>query len=77
ISFESDQFRSATARTVQNTQKLIEVGFEYVCEFSEVKIFKKEATKMFEKTCLKLVLFSSLILKSQSDCFLMRLLLFD
>jgi integrase len=41
ISFESDQFHSATAKTVQDAQKLIEAGFEYVCEFNEVKIFKK------------------------------------
>jgi hypothetical protein len=41
ISFESDQYHSATAKTVQDAQKLIEAGFEYVCEFNEVKIFKK------------------------------------
>jgi len=38
---ESDQFHSATAKTVEDAQKLIEAGFEYVCEFDEVKIFKK------------------------------------
>ena len=41
ISFESDQFHSATAKTVQDAQKLIEAGFEYVCEFKKFKIFKK------------------------------------
>ncbi len=41
ISFESDQFHSATAKTVLDAQKLIEAGFEYVCEFNETKIFKK------------------------------------
>ena len=41
ISFESDQFHSATAKTVLDAQKLIEAGFEYVCEFNEIKIFKK------------------------------------
>jgi len=41
ISFENDEFRSATATTVQNAQKLIEAGFEYVCEFNEVKIFRR------------------------------------
>jgi len=41
ISFESDQFHSATAKTVQDAQKLIESGFEYVCEFNEVKLFRK------------------------------------
>jgi integrase len=41
ISFESDQYHSATAKTVIDAQKLIEAGFEYVCEFNETKIFKK------------------------------------
>jgi integrase len=41
ISFENDEFHSATATTVQDAQKLIEAGFEYVCEFNEVKIFRK------------------------------------
>ena len=41
ISFESDQFHSATAKTVLDAQKLIEAGFEDVCEFNETKIFKK------------------------------------
>ena len=41
ISFQNDDFFSATAKTVQDAQKLIEAGFEYVCEFSDVKIFKK------------------------------------
>jgi hypothetical protein len=41
INFESDEFHSATAATVQEAQKLVEAGFEYVCEFGEVKIFRK------------------------------------
>ncbi len=41
ISFQNDDFFSATAKTVQDAQKLIEAGFEYVCEFNETKIFKK------------------------------------
>jgi integrase len=41
ISFENDEFHSATATTVQDAQKLIEAGFEYVCEFNEVKIFRR------------------------------------
>jgi integrase/transposase-like protein len=41
ISFESDEYFSATAKTVQDAQKLVEAGFDYVCEFNEVKIFKK------------------------------------
>jgi len=41
INFESDEFHSATAKTVQEAQKLVEAGFEYVYEFNDVKIFKK------------------------------------
>jgi integrase len=41
ISFENDDFHSATAKTVQEIQKLVEAGFEYVCETDEVKIFRK------------------------------------
>jgi hypothetical protein len=41
ISFENDEYYSATAKTVQDTQKLIEAGFEYVSEFGGVKIFRR------------------------------------
>jgi len=41
INFESDEFHSATAKTVQEAQKLVEAGFECVCEFSDAKIFRK------------------------------------
>jgi hypothetical protein len=41
IVFENDQFHSANAKTVQDAQKLIEAGFEYVCEFNDVKLFRK------------------------------------
>jgi integrase/recombinase XerD len=41
ISFESDEFHSATAKTVQDAQKLVEAGFEYVTDFDNVKLFRK------------------------------------
>jgi hypothetical protein len=41
INFENDEFHYATATTVQDAQKLIEAGFEYVCEFNGVKIFRR------------------------------------
>jgi hypothetical protein len=41
INFESDEYHSATATTVQDAQKLVEAGFEYVCNFNEVKVFRK------------------------------------
>ena len=42
ISFQNDEFHSATAKTVQDAQKLVEAGFEYVCVFDEVKLFRKQ-----------------------------------
>jgi integrase len=41
ISFENDEYHSATAKTVEEAQKLIEAGFEYTCEFGDVKIFRR------------------------------------
>ncbi|MDR2204115.1 MAG: tyrosine-type recombinase/integrase [Nitrososphaerota archaeon] len=41
INFESDEYHSATAKTVQEAQKLIETGFEYVCSFDDIKVFRK------------------------------------
>lgn len=41
IRFESDEFHSATAKTVVEAQKLVEAGFEYVCDFGELKLFRK------------------------------------
>lgn len=36
IDFETDDYHSATAKTVQEAQKLVEAGFEYVCDFEDV-----------------------------------------
>ena len=41
ITFKSDDFHSATAKTVEDAQKLVEAGFEYVCDFGDVKLFRK------------------------------------
>ena len=41
LNFESDEYYSATAQNVQEAKKLIEAGFEYVCDFNEVKLFRK------------------------------------
>jgi hypothetical protein len=41
IDFETDDYHSATAKTVQEAQKLVEAGFEYVCDFEDVKLFRK------------------------------------
>jgi len=38
----SDEYCSATAKTVEEACKLVETGFEeYVCVFNGVKIFRK------------------------------------
>jgi hypothetical protein len=41
VNFENDDFHSATAKTVEEAQKLVEAGFEYVCCFDHVKVFRK------------------------------------
>ena len=41
INFKNDEFHSATAQTVEDAQKLVKAGFEYVCDFGEVKLFRK------------------------------------
>jgi integrase len=41
ITFKNDEFHSATAKTVEDAQKLVEAGFEYVCDFDDVKLFRK------------------------------------
>jgi hypothetical protein len=41
VNFENDEFHSATAQNVQEAQKLVEAGFEHVCDFNDVKLFRK------------------------------------
>ena len=41
VSFEKDHYHSATAKNVEEVQKLVESGFEYVCEVNDVKVFRK------------------------------------
>ena len=41
ITFESDEYHSATAAPVQDAQKFVEAGFDYVYDFNEVKVFRK------------------------------------
>jgi len=41
ISFESDDYHSATAQNVQEAQKLVEARFEFVCNFDDIKLFRK------------------------------------
>jgi len=41
VSFEGDEYHSAVARTVDEARKLLELGFEYVCEKDELMLFRK------------------------------------
>ena len=38
---EDDEFYSATANSVSEAAKLIEQGFDYVCDIDAVKLFRK------------------------------------
>jgi len=38
---EDDEFICKAARTVEEAKTLIEAGFEYVCDFGDVKLFRK------------------------------------
>ena len=41
VGFENDEWHSATAQTVEEARKLIEKGFEYVCNHDSVMLFRK------------------------------------
>jgi hypothetical protein len=37
----SEEFYSATAKTVEKAAKLVEQGFDYICDLDGVKLFRK------------------------------------
>lgn len=39
--FESEEFHSAVAKNVEEARNLIEIGFEFVCDIDNVKLFRK------------------------------------
>jgi hypothetical protein len=41
VNFESDEWTSNVAKTVEEACKLVEAGFEYVTEIDGTKIFRK------------------------------------
>ena len=41
INFDSDAYNAATASTVEEASKLVEAGFEYVCDVEGFKLFRE------------------------------------
>jgi hypothetical protein len=41
VDFKNEEYISATATTMEDAQKLVEDGFEYVTEMENIKIFRK------------------------------------
>lgn len=41
VTFESNDYHSATAKTVKEARELVEAGFEYVCEIDDCMVFRK------------------------------------
>jgi len=39
--FSSEEYHSAIAKTIDEARKLIESGFDYVCDMDGVKLFSK------------------------------------
>jgi integrase len=39
--FDSEEYHSATATTIDEAKQLIDAGFEYVCDMESVKLFRK------------------------------------
>jgi hypothetical protein len=40
VNFESDEYHTATAKTLKEDEDLLKAGFEYVTERDEVKIYR-------------------------------------
>jgi hypothetical protein len=41
IDFEGDEYHSAVAKSVEEARKLLEEGFEYVCQKEDLMLFRK------------------------------------
>jgi hypothetical protein len=41
ITLKNDEFLSSTAKTIEDTQKIVEAGFEYIGEFRRIQIFRR------------------------------------
>jgi len=41
VNFQSDEYYSAVAKTVDEARKLVESGFTFVCDIEGMKVFSK------------------------------------
>jgi len=41
VNFQNDDYVSKVANRIEEDCKLVEAGFEYVCDIEETKIFRK------------------------------------
>ncbi|MDH5266614.1 MAG: site-specific integrase [Candidatus Bathyarchaeota archaeon] len=41
VNFESDEYHTATSKSLEEDEELLKAGFEYVTEREDVKIFRK------------------------------------
>ncbi len=41
VSFEGDEYHTATSKSLEEDEELLKAGFEYVTERDEVKIYRK------------------------------------
>jgi integrase/recombinase XerD len=41
VNFEEDEYTCHVAETVKEAKELVEAGFQFVCDFDQVKLFKK------------------------------------
>jgi len=41
VNFGEDEYVSKVTQSVDDASKLVEVGFEYICDFDGAKLFKK------------------------------------
>jgi integrase len=41
IDFEGDEYHSAVAKSVEEARKLLETGFDYVCQKDDIMLFRK------------------------------------
>ncbi len=38
---DNEEYVSKAAETIEDARKLVEAGFEYICEIEDVKLFRK------------------------------------